>query len=50
LYGTKGSEDTEVLMVAQMNYATTRTRADAQFDGRPAKYKCRPLLNATKFG
>jgi len=31
---------------------TTKTRmwANAQRDGRPAKYRWRPLFNATKFG
>jgi len=24
--------------------------ADAQRDGRPAEYRCRPLFNAAKFG
>jgi len=28
----------------------TRMWADAQRDGRPAKYRWRPLLNAAKFG
>jgi len=28
----------------------TRMRANAQRDGRPAEYRWRPLLNATKFG
>ena len=29
---------------------TTRMWADARRDGRPAEYRCRPLLNAAKFG
>jgi len=28
----------------------TRMWANAQRDGRPAEYRCRPLLNAAKFG
>jgi len=29
---------------------TTRMRAIAQRDGRPAEYRWRPLFNAAKFG
>ena len=32
------------------NTYTTRTRADAQRDGRPAECRWRPLFNAAKFG
>jgi len=28
----------------------TRMWANAQRDGRPAEYRCRPLFNAAKFG
>jgi len=33
-----------------LNYLTTRMWANAQRDGRPAKYTWRPLFNAAKFG
>jgi len=32
------------------NYTKTRTRANAQRDGRPAEHRWRPLFNAAKLG
>jgi len=34
----------------QLDHMQTRMWANAKRDGRPAKYRWRPLFNAAKFG
>jgi len=36
--------------IRRIKQLPTRMWANAQRDGRPAEYRWRPLLNATKFG
>jgi len=39
-----------IKLTSLVNPTLTRMWANAQRDGRPAKYRWRPLFNATKFG
>ena len=43
-------EEFWILKLKNTKYSIYSTTANAQRDDRPAEYRWRPLLNATKFG